>query len=47
MGSLELFLPEATILAGALVTFLLAILRVPHRVAWGTATFCAIAGFVV
>lgn len=47
MGSLELFLPEATVLVGALVAFVLAILRVPQRIAWGAATVFGIASVVM
>jgi NADH-quinone oxidoreductase subunit N len=34
MGSLELFLPETTILIGAIVAFTLSVFGAPHRVAW-------------
>lgn len=47
MGSLELFLPEATILLGALVAFVLSILRVRQNVAWGTAVVMSAAGVVM
>ena len=47
MGSLELFLPECTVLLGALVAFLLSVLRVPQRVAWGAALLMALASVVV
>ena len=47
MGPLHLFLPEATVLAGALLAFLMSIFAAPQRVAWGSAVVMALASVVM
>lgn len=47
MGNLELFLPEVTILGGALVLFVLSMLGASYRVIWGMAVLLALAGVAV
>lgn len=44
MGTLDLFLPETTILFGALIAFVLSVSGASHRVNWAVAVVMAVAG---
>ncbi len=47
MGTPELFLPESTILLGAIVAFALSVLRAPYRISWIASMLLAAIGVAV
>jgi len=46
MGDWTLFIPELTILAGAIVAFVLSAANAPRKIAWGASVVMAVAGLV-
>ena len=47
MGTLEIFLPEATVLVGAIVAFVLSVVGAPYRMTWGVSIVLAALGAAV